>query len=42
MILAVDDDPEELGRVEHEPQDRYGTHYRVVCEGSAEAGMKAL
>ena len=42
VILAVDDDPDELSRIEHELSDRYGTYYRVICEESAEAGLEVL
>jgi thioredoxin reductase (NADPH) len=42
VILAVDDDPDELSRIEHELSDRYGTYYRVICEDSAEAGLEVL
>jgi thioredoxin reductase (NADPH) len=42
VLLAVDDDPNTLGRIEHELRQRYGSYYRVACEGSAEAGMRTL
>ena len=42
VLLAVDDEPEALGKVERELRGRYGEHYRVVCEASAEAGMERL
>jgi hypothetical protein len=35
VLLAVDDDPEDLERVERERGKRYGTDYRVACESSA-------
>jgi thioredoxin reductase (NADPH) len=41
-ILAVDDEPEGLDRVERELRKRYETDYQVVCEGSAEAGLRQL
>ena len=41
VLLAVDD-PNTLGRIEHELRQRYGSYYRVACEGSAEAGMRTL
>jgi thioredoxin reductase (NADPH) len=31
VLLAIDDDPDALGDVERELQDRYARHYRVVC-----------
>ena len=42
VLLAVDDDPDTLGRIEHELRQRYGSYYRVACEGSPEAGMRTL
>ena len=42
VILAVDDEPEDLGRVERELRKRYEADYRVVCEGNAEAGLQKL
>jgi thioredoxin reductase (NADPH) len=42
VILAVDDDPGGLERVEHELRKRYEADYGVVCEGSAEAGLEKL
>ncbi len=42
VLIAVDDDLDALGKITHELNDRYGTYYRVVCEGSPEAGMRAL
>jgi thioredoxin reductase (NADPH) len=42
VLLAVDDDPNTLGRIEHELLQRYGSYYRVACEGSPEAGMRTL
>ncbi len=42
VLIAVDDDRDALGKITHELNDRYGTYYRVVCEGSPEAGMRAL
>jgi thioredoxin reductase (NADPH) len=42
VLLAVDDDPSTLGRIEHELRQRYGSYYRVACEGSPEAGMRTL
>jgi thioredoxin reductase (NADPH) len=42
VLLAVDDDPNTLGRIGHELLQRYGSYYRVACEGSPEAGMRTL
>ena len=42
VLLAVDDDPDTLGRIEHELRQRYGSYYRVACEDSPEAGMRTL
>jgi thioredoxin reductase (NADPH) len=42
VLLAVDDDPSTLGRIEHELRQRYGSYYRVACEDSPEAGMRTL
>ncbi len=42
VLLAVDDDPNALGRIEHELRHRYGSYYRVACEDSPEAGMRTL
>ena len=42
VLLAVDDDPNALGRIEHELRQRYGSYYRIACEDSPEAGMRTL
>src|ERR671920_380369 len=42
VLLAVDDDPNTLGRIEHELRQRYGSYYRVACEDSPEAGIRTL
>src|SRR5918999_4386563 len=42
VLLAVDDDPNALGRIEHELRQRYGSYYRVACEDSPEVGMRTL
>jgi thioredoxin reductase (NADPH) len=42
VLLAVDDDPNTLGRIEHELRQRYGSYYHVACEDSPEAGMRTL
>jgi thioredoxin reductase (NADPH) len=35
VLLAVDDDPDALGRIAGELRRRYGADYRVYCESSA-------
>jgi thioredoxin reductase (NADPH) len=42
VLVGVDDDLDALGKIEHELRERYGGYYRVVCERSPEAGMRAL
>jgi thioredoxin reductase (NADPH) len=42
VIVAVDDDPEDLRRVEFELGKRYEADYRVACEHSAGHGMRKL
>ena len=42
VLLAVDDDPDALGRIEHELRQRYSSYYRVACEDSPEASMQTL
>src|SRR5215218_6421443 len=42
VLLAVDDDLDALGRIEHELRQRYGSYYRVACEDSPEAGLRTL
>jgi CheY-like chemotaxis protein len=42
VILAVDDEHKDLELVERELRKRYEADYRVVCEGSAEAGLERL
>lgn len=42
MLLAVDADPEALGRVERELHDRYGSSYRVVGTGSPDEALALL
>src|ERR671915_764838 len=42
VLLAVDDDRNTLGRIEHELRQRYGSYYRVACEDSPESGMRTL
>src|ERR671916_164872 len=42
VLLAVEDDRNTLGRIEHELRQRYGSYYRVACEDSPEAGMRTL
>jgi thioredoxin reductase (NADPH) len=42
LLLAVDDDPGMLDRIERELRKRYGIDYEVVCAGSATAAQEAL
>jgi thioredoxin reductase (NADPH) len=42
VLLVVEDNPEDLERIERELRKRYGEDYRVVCESSTEAGMRRL
>src|SRR3712207_2353854 len=42
VMLAVDDEPEGLDRVERELRKRYEADYQVVCKTSAEAGLRQL
>lgn len=42
VILAVDDEQDDLERVERELRKRYEADYRMVCEGSAEARLRKL
>lgn len=42
VILAVCDDPGDMRRIERELRTRYEADYRVVCEGSSEAGSQTL
>src|SRR5215218_8104859 len=42
VILAVDDEREDLELVERELRKRYEADYGVACEGSAEAGLERL
>jgi CheY-like chemotaxis protein len=42
VLLAVDDDPDALGKIKHELRERYGGYYRVACEGSPETSLRAL
>jgi thioredoxin reductase (NADPH) len=42
MLLAVDADPDALGRVERELRDRYATSYRVVGTGSPDEALAIL
>jgi thioredoxin reductase (NADPH) len=42
VIVAVDDDPGGLERVERELRKRYEADYCVDCEGSAESGLEKL
>jgi thioredoxin reductase (NADPH) len=42
VILAVDDEQEDLELIEGELRKRYEADYRVVCEGSADIGLERL
>ncbi len=42
VLLAVDDDPVALRDVERELFDRYSSHYRIECVGSADAARTLL
>jgi thioredoxin reductase (NADPH) len=42
VLFAVDDDEGALANIEFELNKRYGDDYRIVCESSAEAGIKTL
>ena len=42
VLLIVEDNPEDLERIERELRKRYGEDYRVVCESSTGAGMRRL
>ena len=42
VLLVVDDEAEALRKIEHELHERYGSDYRVVGEGSAEASLSKL
>jgi len=42
VLLAVDDEPEALGRTERELARRYGGDYRVVCTPSANEACEQL
>src|SRR2546423_5690250 len=42
LILAVDDDPLALDRVEDELRRRYERDYEIACEGSATAALERM
>ena len=42
VLLAVDDEAGALREISRELRQRYGGDYRVVCKGSAEAGLRKL
>ena len=42
VLLVVDDDTDALAIVKLELSKRYGDDYRILCESSVEAGIKAL
>ncbi len=41
-ILAVVDDPAELGRITNELHRRYGEDYRVICDQSGQAALENI
>jgi thioredoxin reductase (NADPH) len=42
VVLVVDDDPDGLGTIERELDDRYARHYRVICVGSPDEALALL
>ena len=42
VLVAVDDDHDDLGRISRELIKRYGEDYSIVCEASAEGGLESL
>ena len=42
VLLAVDDDPKDLDKIQRELRKRYGADYHVACQTSAEAALKRL
>ena len=42
VLLAVDDDPNDLDKIQRELRKRYGADYHVACQTSAEAALKRL
>jgi thioredoxin reductase (NADPH) len=42
VLLAVDDEPQALARIEHELERRYSADYRIVCASSTSEGCAAL
>jgi thioredoxin reductase (NADPH) len=42
VLIAIDDNPDDLALIERELRKRYDEDYRVVCEASTETGLKAL
>jgi thioredoxin reductase (NADPH) len=42
VVFAVDDDEQSLERIRRALTSRYGTDYRVVCEGSAGTALQVL
>jgi thioredoxin reductase (NADPH) len=42
VLLAVDDDPGALARLEHELSRRYAVDYEIVCERSCSAALERL
>ena len=42
VLVAVDDDRDDLEKISRELTKRYGEDYRIVCEASAERGLERL
>jgi thioredoxin reductase (NADPH) len=42
VLVAVEDDHDDLGKISRELIKRYGEDYGIVCEASAEAGLESL
>jgi hypothetical protein len=42
VLLVIDDEAKALRRIACELRKRYGSDYRIVCEDSAEAGIRKL
>jgi thioredoxin reductase (NADPH) len=42
VILAIDDEQEELAKLEDELTSRYGSHYEVLCLSSPEEALRIL
>ena len=42
LILVVDDDKQELGRIRNELHSRYAQHYEVVCQASLDESQRLV